>query len=95
MTTGIGTTTIKLDPETKARVKRLAEARKRTSHWVMLEAIREYVGREEKREEFQQCALTAWENYQQTGRHVTEAEADQWLENLESGKDVEPPECHG
>lgn len=31
--------TIKIDDDTKARVKRLADARKRTSHWVMREAI--------------------------------------------------------
>lgn len=45
---------VKLDPETNERVKRLAEARHRTPHWVMREAIRQYVEREEKREAFRQ-----------------------------------------
>ena len=38
---------IKIDDDTKARVKRLADARHRTSHWLMREAITQYVDREE------------------------------------------------
>jgi predicted transcriptional regulator len=85
---------IKIDEDIKARVKRLAEARKRTPHWLMREAISQYVEREEKREAFRQDGLKAWAAYQQTGLHVTAAEADTWLEQLEQGKDVEPPEGH-
>ena len=40
-------TSIKLDPETKDRVQKLAASRKRTAHWVMKEAIEQYVNREE------------------------------------------------
>ena len=41
------TTSLKLDVELKTRVQRLAESRRRTSHWIMREAIDEYVTREE------------------------------------------------
>ncbi|WP_198970958.1 CopG family ribbon-helix-helix protein [Xylophilus sp. ASV27] len=85
---------IKIDEDTKARVKRLADARHRTSHWLMREAISQYVEREEKREAFRQDTLKAWEDYRTTGLHVTAAEADNWLAQLEQGHDVEPPECH-
>jgi predicted transcriptional regulator len=85
---------IKIDEDTKARVKRLADARHRTSHWLMREAISQYVEREEKREAFRQDTLKAWEDYRTTGLHVTAAEADNWLAQLEQGNDVEPPECH-
>ena len=44
------TTSLKLAPETKERVQKLAEAKRRSPHWVMREAIEEYVAREEKRE---------------------------------------------
>ena len=60
----------------------------------MRQAITEYVEREEKREAFRQDTLKAWEEYRTTGRHVTAAEADAWLAQLEQGKDSEPPECH-
>jgi predicted transcriptional regulator len=86
---------IKIDASIKDRVQRLATARNRTPHWLMREAISQYVEREEKREAFRQAAISAWNDYQATGRHVTLDEADAWLAKLEAGQDVEPPEWHG
>ena len=88
------TTSLKLDQEMKERVRRLAATRRRSAHWIMLDAIAEYVEREEKREQFRQSALAAWSEYQATGLHVTADEADAWLARLEDGEDVESPECH-
>lgn len=62
---------IKIDDDIKARIKHLAEARHRTAHWLMREAISQYVEREEKREAFRQHTLNAWEAYRTTGLHVT------------------------
>jgi predicted transcriptional regulator len=86
--------TIKLDLDTRERVQRLADARQRTSHWVMREAISQYVAREEKREAYRQDGLKAWNAYQTNGLHVTREEADAWLAKLEAGQDVAPPQCH-
>ena len=88
------TTSVKLDDETKDRVQRLAAARRRSAHWVMREAIEQYVEREEKRERFRQDALAAWNHYEATGLHATAEEADAWLAKLEAGKDAAPPKCH-
>ncbi len=85
---------IKIDDDTKARVKRLADARQRTPHWLMREAINQYVEREEKREAFRQDTLKAWEEFRTTGLHLAAEEADAWLAQLEEGKDSEPPPCH-
>ena len=85
---------IKIDDDIKFRVKRLADARHRSAHWLMRQAITEYVDREEKRETFRQDTLKAWEEYRTTGLHVTAAEADTWLDQLEQGNDIEPPACH-
>ena len=85
---------IMIDDNTKARPKRLADARHRTSHWLMREAITQYVDREEKREAFRQDTLKAWEEYRATGLHVTADEADVWLAQLEQGNDIEPPTYH-
>lgn len=84
------TTSIKLDAKTKERVQRLASARRRSSHWVMREAIEQFVEREEKREQFRQDALAAWNHYQATGLHATAEEADAWLAKLEAGKGAAP-----
>lgn len=88
------TTSLKLDPEMKERVQRLAEARRRSPHWVMREAVEQYVEREEKREQFRQETLAAWEHFQTTGLHITGEEVDAWIERLKAGEDVDPPECH-
>lgn len=85
---------IKINEDIKARVKRLADARQRTPHWLMREAITQFVEREEKRETFRQDSLNAWEEFRLTGQHVTAEEADAWLAELEQGHDVEPPACH-
>ena len=86
---------IKVGVELKERVKRLAVARDRTPHWLMLEAIRQFVEREEQRESFRQDAIRAWEDYQVNGLHVTLEEADGWLAALDAtDQDVAPPEPH-
>lgn len=78
----------------RERVQRLARARKRSPHWVMREAIEQYVEREEKREQLRQDALAAWNHYAATGLHLTGDEADAWLAKLEAGNGGPPPECH-
>ncbi len=92
--TTLSTTTLKVDQGIKDRIKLLADARHRTPHRVMLDAINEYVEREEKREAFRQDGVRAWEEYQATGMHVTHEEADAWLAKLEQGQDVDMPPCH-
>ena len=86
---------VKLEDELRERIKGIADARRRTTHWLMRDAIQQYVEREEKREAFRQDTLTAWEEYRTTGQHLTADEADAWLLQLEQGNDIEPPECHG
>ncbi len=88
------TTSLKLDLKIKRRLQRLASARRRSPHWIMREAIEQYVEREEKREQLRQDALAAWTNFQTTGLHVTAEEADAWLAKLEAGEDAAPPKCH-
>ena len=88
------TTSLKLDSELKKRVHRLAAERRRSPHWVMREAVEQFVEREEKREKLRRDALAAWNHYRTTGLHVTAEEADAWLAKLEAGEDAEAPECH-
>ena len=90
----LSTTSLKLDSAMKQRVHRLAAARRRSPHWVMREAVEQYVEREEKREQLRQDALAAWAGYRTTGLHLTAEEADAWLAKLEAGKRAVIPKCH-
>jgi len=87
-------TSLKLDATMKERLQRLASSRQRTAHWLMREAIEQYLEREEQRENLRRDALAAWQDYQATGLHTTAEEADEWLAKLESGEGVAPPTCH-
>ena len=91
----LSTTSLKLDSAIKERVRRLALARRRSPHWVMREAVEQYVEREEKRAQFRRDALAAWAGYRTTGLHVTSGEADAWLAKLEAGQRAVIPKCHG
>jgi predicted transcriptional regulator len=85
---------VKLDQDTRDRLKRLADAKDRSTHWMLREAVAQFVEREEKREAFRQAGLQAWREYQATGKHVTHDEADAWLAKLEAGEEAAAPECH-
>lgn len=87
-------TSLKIDDGLKSRVQQLANQRRRSAHWIMLEAIQQYVEREEACESFKQEALASWEAYKETGLHLTGEEADAWLAKLEAGEDAEIPACH-
>jgi len=87
-------TSVKLDDDLKGRLKHLAAARRRTPHWIMREAIAEYVEREEKRQAFYDDARKAWEEYQTTGLHVTGEEVEAWLETWGTDDEKTPPKCH-
>jgi predicted transcriptional regulator len=85
-------TSVKLDDDLKGRVQQLATLRQRSPHWVMREAIRQYVEREEARESFKQEA--SWSAYQETGEHLTGDEVRAWLNTWGTEGETEPPECH-
>ncbi len=87
-------TSVKLDDELKSRIQRLADVRNRSSHWIMREAIRDYVEREEARESFKQEALSSWKAYHETGQHLTGSETRDWLKTWGTDKETEIPECH-
>lgn len=87
-------TSIKLDEDMKGRVRELADARKRSPHWIMREAIAQYVEREEKRETLRHETLQAWEEFQNTGLHATAEEVDRWLESWGTDNELAAPECH-
>ena len=87
-------TSVKIDDKLKSRVQHLASLRRRSAHWIMREAIEQYVEREESRESFKQEALASWAAYQETGRHLTGQEARTWLAKWGVEDEAAAPECH-
>lgn len=87
-------TSIRIDEDLKNRVQRIADIRYRSAHWIMREAIRDYVEREEAKERFKQEALASWTAYKETGRHLTDEEVQEWLSRWGTDNETKIPQCH-
>ena len=80
---------VKLDEETRDRLKALAEARRRSAHWLMKEAINQYLEREEDIEQRNREADEAWAEYRKTGQFMSHEAMSAWLDTW--GTDKEGP----
>jgi predicted transcriptional regulator len=85
---------VKLSPDLKERLQRISTEKHRSTHWVMKEAIQQYVEREEVAEQFKQETIAAWEEYQRDGRHLTHSETTDWLRTWGTPDETECPPCH-
>jgi len=78
-TTTVG---VKLDEATRTRLKNLGEAKRRSAHWLMKEAIERYLRDEERYEQEKAEDRTRWQHYLETGTHATHEEMTAWLDAL-------------
>jgi predicted transcriptional regulator len=89
-----GTVTVKLDPSDRDRISSLATLKKRTPHYLMKEAILEYVQREEARQNFIQAAEASFEHYKETGLHITLDEFGAWVDDVQNNPNEPITACH-
>ena len=89
-----GSVTIKLGAADRDRISALAKARKRTPHYLMKEAILEYVKKEEARQHFITAAQSSFEHYKQTGLHITLDEFSSWVDQVQHNPAEPVPACH-
>lgn len=89
-----GTVTVKLDPSDRDRIATLATLKKRTPHYLMKEAILEYVQREEARQNFIKAADKSFEHYKETGLHITIDEFSAWVDEEQNKPDAPITACH-
>jgi len=79
MATTVG---LKLDDETRERLKSLGEMKDRSSHWMMKSAIAEYLAREERYEREKQEDQARWQAYVDTGEAFSQEEMEAWFDDL-------------
>jgi predicted transcriptional regulator len=87
-------TSIKLDAELKERIDRLAERRQRTPHWLMKQAIESFVEQEEHADDVVAMLDGRLRHMKETGLHVSNEEAQEWLTRLARGERPPPPKPH-
>ncbi len=89
-----GSVTIKLDNADRDRIASLAATKKRTPHYLMKEAILDYVKREEARQNFIAAAESSFGLYKETGLHITLDEFSHWVDKVQETPDAPLPACH-
>lgn len=89
-----GSVTIKLDDADRDRIASLATVKKRTPHYLMKEAILEYVKKEETRQNFIAAAKSSFEHYKETGLHITLDEFSNWVDQVQENPEAPVPACH-
>lgn len=87
----MGSKAVKLDEETYGRLKALGVARKRTPHWLMKEAIRQFLEREEEAEHIRRDTLERWSRYESTGQTISHEVIEDWLETWGTDKEGKCP----
>ena len=74
---------VKLDSDTRERLKLVGKLKDRSLHWLIKTAILEYLEREERYEREKCEDMERWERYQRTGECITEEAMTAWLDELE------------
>lgn len=82
---------VKVDQEIRARLQALADAMDRSPHWLVKEAIAQYLDRGEARERERLEDEARWERYVLTGEAVSHERVRGWLEALAAGEDAPCP----
>jgi len=70
---------VKLDDSTVDRLKVLGEIRQRSPHWLMKEAIRQFLDREEAAEQIRLDTLQRLAQYEADGKTISHDVVDAWL----------------
>ena len=73
---------IKLDDETRSRLKNLGEIKRRSPHWLMKEAIQQFLDAEETYEKEKNEDERRYQHYLTTGQHVSEQGMKSLLSDL-------------
>ena len=82
---------VKLDESTYERLKKLGESRQRTPHWLMREAIKQFLEREEEAESRRKDTLERIARFEETGESMPFETIDAWLATWGSENEAKCP----
>lgn len=75
----MATKAVKMDDVIYDRLKALGESRQRTPHWLMKEAIKQFIEREEDVENRRKDTLARIARFEETGESIPFETVDAWL----------------
>jgi predicted transcriptional regulator len=85
---------IKLGADKKDDLTWIAEKKDRSVHFLLLQAVSEYIDNEKKRLEFYEDGRKSLEHYKATGLHTTHEEMMEWANSLGTTNELPLPKCH-
>jgi predicted transcriptional regulator len=85
------TTSVKLPPELKARVAKVARKAGRSTHSVIVEAVERHTAYEERMQSFIADAKAADAEIEATGEVYAAADVHRWIDQLSRGRKTRRP----
>lgn len=85
-------TTVRLQPEVESGLEAMANKLHRSKNWLVNQAIREFVARQEQEQSRWSETLTAMESVAQ-GKIVSGQAVHAWLESWGSSNELPPPKA--
>ena len=85
---------IKLGAEQKDSLAKIAKKKERSVHFLLCQAVKEFIDKENAIVDFYETAKNAGEHYRKTGLHTTHEEMTAWANSLGSNNELTPPICH-
>ena len=82
---------VKVDEQLHERLKTMAELKDRSAHWIIKQAIEQYLIHEEALARDRLEDRERWERYVLTGDAVPNAAATAWLDDLAVGRKAPCP----
>lgn len=82
---------VKMEPGLKRRLQVLGDAKRRTPHWLMCEAIRLYVEREEQAQRANAETRERLDRHDATGAYVADEDVEAWLETWGTSRERSAP----
>ena len=82
---------VKLDPGILERLQALGQAKRRSPHWLVVEAVRIYVEREEKIERARAGTRERLARYDATGAYIGDDDVQAWLRTWGAPNEQRPP----
>ena len=82
---------VKVDEHLQERLKAMAELKDRSTHWIIKQAIEQYLVQEESLARDRREDHERWERYALTGEAVPNAAAIAWLDELAAGRKASWP----
>ena len=79
---GDTTVGVKLDPDTRNRLRQLGYAKDRSTHWMMKEAIAHYLDIEERYEQEKEEDNARWQRYVDTGQAIRQEAVKKRIDEL-------------